>query len=101
MADSAPAPSGPFKQILQLIIMVLVILYLGKVYVRDPEYRHVEVCYLPYKVAHLMWVDAWGAVVTDDTASLLKHSRDLANYFHVCTAEVGSWTWLRTFGNTQ
>ena len=101
MADSAPAPSGPFKQILQLIMLVLVILYLGKIYVRDPEYRHVEVCYLPYKVAHMVWVDGWGAVVTDDTASLLKHSRDLARYFHVCTGEVGTWTWLRTFASTQ
>jgi hypothetical protein len=100
MADSTPSRSGPFRQVINLIVLVLVSLYIIKVYLRDPEYRHVEVCYMPYKVAHLFWVDAWGAVVTDDTASLMKHSRDLSHFFHSCTEEVSTWTLLRTLGNT-
>ncbi|KQW19818.1 MULTISPECIES: hypothetical protein [Pseudomonas] len=101
MAESAPSRSGPFRQILNLIVIGLLCLYIGKVYVRDPDYRHVEVCYMPYKVAHLFWVDAWGAVVTDDTASLMKHSRDLSRFFQSCTDEVSTWTLLRTLGNSQ
>jgi hypothetical protein len=100
MADSAPSQKGPFQQVVHLILVVLVILYLAKIYLRDPEYRHVEVCYMPYKVAHLFWVDAWGAVVTDDTASLLKHSHDLTRFFKSCTEEVSTWTLLRTLGTT-
>ncbi|MCF5374476.1 hypothetical protein [Pseudomonas syringae] len=101
MAESASGPSGPFRQIVHLILVVLIILYLAKIYLRDPEYRHVEVCYMPYKVAHLAWVDAWGAVVTDDTASLLKHSRDLGHFFNVCSEEVSTWTLLRTLAVPQ
>lgn len=98
MAESSPSQSGPFKQIVHLILVVLVVLYLAKIYLRDPNYRAVEVCYMPYKIAHLFWVDAWGAVVTDDTASLLKHSRDLTRFFQSCTEEAGTWTLLRTLG---
>lgn len=99
MAESAPSQSGPVKQFLKLIVFVLLCLYVAKVYLRDPEYRHVEVCYMPYKIAHLVWVDAWGAVVTDDTASLMKHSRDLSRFFRSCSEEVSTWTLLRTLGN--
>ncbi|MPQ69422.1 hypothetical protein [Pseudomonas sp. MWU12-2323] len=101
MADSSPAHRGPFRQIINLAILVLVVIYIAKIYLRDPEYRHVEVCYMPYKVAHLFWVDAWGAVVTDDTASLLKHSRDLTRFFQYCNDEVSSWTPLRMYGTPQ
>lgn len=101
MAESAPSQSGPFRQIINLIVLVVLCLYIGKVYIRDPDYRHVEVCYMPYKVAHLFWVDTWGAVVTDDTASLMKHSRDLSRFFQSCTEEVSTWTLLRTLGNSQ
>ena len=101
MANSAPAHSGPVRQIINLIILVLLVIYIAKVYLRDPEYRHVEVCYMPYKVAHLFWVDAWGAVVTDDTASLLKHSRDLTSFFQSCNDEVSTWPLLRTLGTPQ
>lgn len=101
MAESTrSSSSGPFSQIIKLIVLVLVLLYIVKIYLRDPAYRHVEVCYMPYKVAHLFWVDAWGAVVTDDTASLMKHSRDLSHFFQSCTDEVGTWPLLRTLGNT-
>jgi len=95
MAESSSSQSGPFGQIIKLITIVLLVLYAAKVYLRDPNYRHVEVCYMPYKIAHLAWVDVWGAVVTDDTASLLKHSRDLASFFKSCTEEAGTWTLLR------
>jgi hypothetical protein len=101
MAESAPSAKGPFRQILTLIGLVLTVLYLGKIYLRDPDYRHVEVCYLPYKIAHLVWVDAWGAIVTDDAATHLKHSRDLADMFHACTTHVSQQTWLRTLGTNQ
>ena len=101
MANSAPAHSGPVRQIINLIILVLLVIYIAKVYLRDPEYRHVEVCYMPYKVAHLFWVDAWGAVVTDDTASLLKHNRDLTSFFQSCNDEVSTWPLLRTLGTPQ
>lgn len=101
MADSAPSHHGPVRQIIKLIMLVLLVLYIAKVYLRDPEYRPVEVCYMPYKVAHLFWVDAWGAVVTDDTASLLKHSRDLTHFFQSCTDEVSTWPLLRTLGTSQ
>lgn len=98
MSESAPSQSGPLKQIIHLILAVMIVLYLVKIYQRDPDYRAVEVCYLPYKVAHLFWVDAWGAVVTDDTASFLKHSRDLTSIFKSCTEEASTWKLLRTLG---
>jgi len=101
MADSASSAKGPFGQILTLVGLVLLVLYLGKIYLRDPNYRHVEVCYLPYKIAHVVWVDMWGAIVTDDTATHLKHSRDLAAFFTSCTNYVGQHTWLRTLGTDQ
>ena len=37
MPESAPSHSGPFKQIVHLILAVLVVLYLAKIYLRDPE----------------------------------------------------------------
>tara|TARA_R110002124_G_scaffold128157_23_gene288805 strand:+ start:34379 stop:34693 length:315 start_codon:yes stop_codon:yes gene_type:complete len=101
MADSTSSPAGPVRQIFLLIITVLLILYLGKIYLRDPEYRNVEVCYLPYKIAHLFWVDVWGAVVTEDTSATLKHSRDVNQFFSSCTKTVGKQEWLRTFGTNQ
>ena len=93
MAEStSSSSSGPFSMIIKLIVLVLLCLYVAKVYLRDPAYRHVEVCYMPYKVAHLFWVDAWGAVVTDDTVSLIKHSRDLSHFFQSCRGrEGGRW----------
>ena len=80
MSESAPSQSGPLKQIIHLILAVMIVLYLVKIYQRDPDYRAVEVCYLPYKVAHLFWVDAWGAV------------------FKSCTEEASTWKLLRTLG---
>ncbi len=51
--------SSPVRQILTLILSVTLVLYIGKIYLRTPEYRHIEVCYLPHKAAHLFWVDVW------------------------------------------
>lgn len=100
MPESKGQAKGPFKQIVTLIIAVLLVLYVAKIYLREPEYRHVEVCYLPYKVAHLFWVDAWGVVVTSDTGSLLKHSRDLNGFFKSCTNFVGKQSWLLNIGGS-
>lgn len=101
MAESSSSSTGPFRQIVWLIVIVLLVLYLAKIYLRDPEYRHVEVCYLPYKVAHLFWVDVWGAVVAEDTSAILKHSRDVNGFFSSCTNTVGKQQWLRTLGTKQ
>ncbi|AGL46417.1 hypothetical protein JOY19_32965 (plasmid) [Pseudomonas aeruginosa] len=90
--------SSPVRQILTLILSVTLVLYIGKIYLRTPEYRHIEVCYLPHKAAHLFWVDVWGALVPDDTASYLKHSRDLEEFFNSCVQRTAHWTWLRSFG---
>ncbi len=98
MPESSGSSRGPFGQIMVLIVLVLLVLYIAKIYLREPEYRHVEVCYLPYKVAHLVWVDAWGAVVSGDTATHLKHSRDLEVFFNSCTGVVGKQQWLRSIG---
>jgi hypothetical protein len=101
MADSAPRHSGPFRQIVSLLFICLMAIYITKVYLRDPDYRHVEVCYMPYKLAHILWVDAWGGVFTDDTATLLKHSEDLSRFFESCTEELSNWSPLRTLGLAQ
>lgn len=101
MAEGSSSSRGAFGQVLTLISIVLLLLYLGKIYLRDPNYRHIEVCYLPYKIGHLVWVDAWGFVVTDDAKTHLKHSRDLAQMFHSCTNIVSQQTWLRTLGTDQ
>lgn len=84
-----------------LVLIALLLLYAVKVYLRDPDYRHVEVCYLPYKIGHLVWVDLWGFVVTDDTATHLKHSRDVTSFFRGCVDTVGQQTWLRKIGTDQ
>jgi hypothetical protein len=101
MADSAPRSSGPFRQILSLCFIGLMAVYITKIYLRDPNYRHVEVCYMPYKLAHRVWVDAWGGVFTDDTATLLKHSEDLSQFFESCTERLRDWSPLRDLGLTQ
>jgi hypothetical protein len=90
--------SSPVRQILTLIILATLILWVGKIFLRTPEYRHVEVCYLPHKVGHLIWVDVWGALVPDDTASYLKHSRDLEAFFNSCIQRTSHWGFLRYFG---
>jgi hypothetical protein len=100
-SSSSSSPKGPFGQVVTAISLILVVLFLAKVYLRDPEYRHVEVCYLPYKISHIFWVDVWGAIVTDDTATQLKHSRDITSFFISCTDHVGQFTWLRTMGSGQ
>lgn len=101
MAESSSKPSGPVRQILTAFLLVMLTLYAGKVYIRAPEYRHIEACYLPHKVAHFFWVDAWGAIVPDDNASYLKHSRDLSQFFTACTERVSGWTWLRRIGTSS
>uniref|UniRef100_UPI0030EE2CA2 hypothetical protein n=1 Tax=uncultured Cobetia sp. TaxID=410706 RepID=UPI0030EE2CA2 len=101
MAESSQSSSGAFRQIIALICIVLLILYVSKIYLRDPAYRHIEVCYLPYKIAHLVWVDVWGAVVAADTATHLKHSRDVSQFFSTCTTTVGKQQWLRSIGPNQ
>jgi hypothetical protein len=98
MADSSSSQSGPVRQLLAAVVAVTLCLYVAKIYLRAPEYRHVEACYLPYIVAHKFWVDAWGLVVPDDNASYLKHSRDLSDLFNTCTHEVAGWEWLRNIG---
>ena len=94
-------PTGALRQIIWWIIATTLCLYLAKVLLRAPEYRHYEVCYLPHKVAHLFWVDAWGYVVPDHNATYLKHSRDLSEFFTSCTQRVGGWTWLRSIGTSS
>lgn len=101
MAESSSGASGPLRQILTLFIIVMLVLFVAKVYLRDPDFRHVEVCYLPHKAAHLLWVDAWGFIVPYDNASYLKHSRDLSEFFTSCTQRVSGWTWLRTIGSSK
>ena len=96
MADSSSSQSGPFRQLLSAVVAVTLCIFIAKIYLRAPEYRPVEVCYLPYVVAHKVWVDAWGMVVPDDNASYLKHSRDLSNFFNSCTEQVAGWDWLRS-----
>lgn len=98
MADSSSSQSGPVTQILTAVIAVTLCIFVAKIYLRAPEYRHIEACYLPHKVAHLFWVDIWGMVVPDDNASYLKHSRDLSDFFTICTERVAGWEWLRSIG---
>jgi hypothetical protein len=103
MAESGgQSPKGAFRTIVYTLVLILAVLYAGKVYIREPEYRHIEACYLPFKVGHLFWVDAWGAVVTNDTGTHLKHSRDMKSFFASCTSFMGKQSWLLgSNGNTQ
>jgi hypothetical protein len=102
MADgSGSSQRGPVATSLTLIFLTLLIIYVGKICLRAPEYRYVEVCYLPHKVAHWFWVDAWGSFVPDDNASYIKHSRDLTTFFISCTQQTAGWDWLRTIGPNQ
>lgn len=86
---------NPGKSTLFWIILIVIALYLFKVALREPQYRHVEVCFLPHKIGHFFWVDAWGMVVPDDNRSLLKHSRDLEAFFFNCTNTTKHWSFLR------
>ena len=94
MPESRGHSTGPFRQIITLLFIGILALYVTKIYLREPEYRHVEVCYLPYKLGHLVWVDTWGLFINNDTASYLKHSRDLNGFFKSCTNFVGKQSWL-------
>ncbi|KZN20594.1 MULTISPECIES: hypothetical protein [Pseudomonas] len=99
MAEGSSSQSGPFRQLLSAVIAVTLCIYVAKIYLRAPEYRHIEACYLPYIVAHKVWVDAWGMVVPDDNASYLKHSRDLSNFFDSCSEYLAGKEWLRSIGS--
>jgi hypothetical protein len=85
---------SPGHSTLFWIALIVLGLYCFKVYLREPPLRHVEVCYLPHKIATFFWVDVWGTVVPNDNATLLKHSIDLKNFFFTCTATTKQWTWL-------
>lgn len=101
MAEGGSTQRGPLAHSLLVICLVLLVIYVGKIFLRAPEYRYVEVCYLPHKVAHLFWVEAWGVFVPDDSASYIKHSRDLTTFFISCTQQTASWELLRTIGPNQ
>lgn len=91
---------APGKSTFFWIVLIVVFLYGLKIHLREPQFRHVEVCYLPHKVASLFWVDLWGAVVPDDNRSLLKHARDLEQFFFSCTSTTRNWGFLR-YGESQ
>lgn len=97
MAESQSNDNGPIFRSIKILAIVLLILYAGKVYLRTPEYRHVEVCYLPHKIMQIAWVDVWGAFVPSDSASYLSHSRDARKFFFTCTKHTAGWDWLRSF----
>lgn len=101
MAESSGSQRGPLAHSLFVIALVVLVLFVVKVYLRAPEYRYVEVCYLPHKVFHFAWVDAWGLFVPDDSASYLSHTRDVSKFFFSCTQQAIGWDWLRTIGTNQ
>lgn len=101
MAENTGKPAGSFTQIMRVCVGILLILYIAKIYLRDPDYRHIEVCYLPYKISHVVWVGAWGTLFTNDIATYQKHSSDLSDMYNSCVNSVGKWTWLRSFSNHQ
>jgi hypothetical protein len=86
---------NPGKSTLFWVVLIVISLYLFKIYLREPHLRYVEVCYLPHKVANFFWVDVWGAVVPNDNATLLKHSMDLKKFFFTCTSTTKHWSVLR------
>lgn len=94
--SSGGGSRGPVVGTIYLVIIVMLILYLSKIYIRDPDHRYIEVCYLPHKVAHVFWVDFWGLIVPSDNASLIKHSRDLEAFFYSCTKTAKGWQLLRS-----
>lgn len=100
MAESS-SQRGPIAHSILVVVLVVLVLFVAKIYLRAPEYRHVEVCYLPHKVFHFVWVDAWGMFVPDDSASYLSHSRDVSNFFFSCSQEASDWDWLRSVGTHQ
>lgn len=101
MAEGSTTQRGPVAHSLLIIFAALLVIYVGKICLRAPEYRYVEVCYLPHKIAYLAWVNAWGVFVPDDSASYIKHSRDLTTFFISCTQQTARWDWLRTIGPNQ
>lgn len=101
MAESQSGDKGPISRSIKIFSVLLLILYLGKVYLRAPEYRHIEVCYLPHKIMHFVWVDVWGAFAPSDSTSYLSHARDTRRFFFTCTTHTAGWNWLRSFGSPK
>ncbi|WP_213664214.1 hypothetical protein [Stutzerimonas stutzeri] len=85
----------PMMGTIKWILLVIVALYIFKIYLREPPLRYIEVCYLPHKVAAFFWVDVWGTVVPNDNVTLIKHSMDLKQFFFNCTATTKNWDFLQ------
>lgn len=83
-----------------MVIVITLILWVAKIYLRSPEQRHVEVCYLPHKVARFVWVDVWGALVPGDNSNYVKHSNDVKDSYFNCLQIAGGWEWLKKYGPT-
>lgn len=103
MAESSSngSSSGPVGKSLKIVLIVMIVIYASKVYLRTPEYRYIEVCYLPHKVFQLAWIDVWGLFIPDDSTSYLSHVNDVSGFFRSCTQETAGWEWLRTIGTHQ
>ncbi len=97
MAESDSSDKSPIASSLKIVLLVLLLIYVVKVYLRAPEYRYIEVCYLPHKLVQLVWVDIWGAFVTSDNASYLEHARDSQKFFFSCTNYTAKFNWLKSF----
>lgn len=85
----------PLMGTLKWILLVVLALYIFKIYLREPQLRYIEVCYLPHKVAGFFWVDVWGTVVPNDNVTLIKHSMDLKQFFFNCTSTTKNWDFLQ------
>lgn len=84
MNEHSPGRTGPVKQILLLIMAVTICLYVGKIFLRSPEHRAEEACYLPYLLVEFVIVQAWGAVISNDPVTYLKHARYAADFHASC-----------------
>ena len=95
MSEGSSSQTGPVKQTLLLLMAIMICIYVAKVFLRSPEHRAQEVCYLPYLIVEFAIVDVWGAVVANDPVSYLKHARYAANFHSNCMALTSKWGFLQ------
>jgi len=100
MADDI-AEVGKPKTILwafKWFLIVLTIVWLTKVYLREPEKRPQEVCYLPYKAYNFVYVDVfYGTFLIDEQIAMIKASKKTNRFYFNCLSTTKGWGWLKLF----
>ncbi|MEE8059953.1 MAG: hypothetical protein V3T17_19300 [Pseudomonadales bacterium] len=82
-SNSSSIESGGISLFMWIIVIVLVV-YVSKIYLRDNQYRPDEACYVPYIILNFFYVDAFGYFMTDDDFGMIGRSLETSEIQSLC-----------------